>query len=355
MSVNSNRFSLCKRSNQIYYVSYYLNGRRKWKSTGASVKGEAFKALTQFKELLQARAGSVSLEQFNTQFLAYGEANYSPKTLTLYRAILTRFVSVVRNMSLRELNAQHIDRYKSKRLMALKERGKQEEQQKVSPTSVNVELRMLKAAFNTARRWKLLDSNPFEGVRLAGVPEREPLFFSPTDFEKLVACIKGNWLKEIVLFAVLTGMRRGELLNLRWQDVDLHTRTIQIHSTPTFRTKQDRKRAIPLNDRAFYLLQSRYGKDTSEYVFTLNGKQIFDGWLTHAFKKVVTRAKLGKEGLHFHSLRHTFASWLAQDGVSLYEVQKLLGHSSSSMTEVYSHLQPEQMHSTVNRIDITLS
>jgi integrase len=353
MSVNSNRFSVCKRCNQIYYIGYYLNGRRKWKSTGATVKAEALRALTQFKELLQARGGSVSLEQFNTQFLAYGETNYSPKTLTLYRAILTRFLCVVRNISLPELNPQHIDRYKSERLKTLKARGKQEEHQKVSPISVNVELRMLKAAFNTARRWKLLDSNPFEGVRLAEVPEHEPLYFSAGDFERLVGCIKENWLKEIVILAVLTGMRRGELLNLRWQEVDLQSRLIRIQSTPTFKTKQGRKRVIPLNDTAFYLLQSKHGKDTSDYVFTLNGKQVFDGWLTHAFKKAVRRAKLEMTGLHFHSLRHTFASWLVQDGVSLYEVQKLLGHSSSSVTEVYSHLQPEQMHSTVNRIRLS--
>lgn len=70
------------------------------------------------------------------------------------------------------------------------------------------------------------------------MPEREPLFFSSVDFEKLVGCINENWLKEIVLFAVLTGMRCGEPVNLRWPDVDLHTRTIQIHSTPRFITSK---------------------------------------------------------------------------------------------------------------------
>lgn len=66
--------------------------------------------------------------------------------------------------------------------------------------------------------------------------------------------------------------------------------------------------------------------------------------------------KLGlNEKLHFHSLRHTFASWLVQNGVSLYEVQKLLGHGNISVTQVYAHLQPERLHSTVNRISITLN
>jgi len=352
MSVNSNRFSLYKRSNQIYSIGYYQDGRRKWKSTGATVKTDALKALTQFKELLQERTRSVSLQQFVSEFLVYGEANYSRKTVTIYRTVLKRFVTLTGNVSLMELTPQHIDKYRAKRL---KDKTKSKHPRDLSAVSVNVEMRALKAAFNTAQRWKLLDANLFEGVSLAEVPERDPLFFSPSDFERLLQCIKENWLKEIVVFAVLTGMRRGELINLRWQDVDLHAKTIQIHSTSTFRTKQGRKRVIPLNDTAFYLVQSRHGKDTSDHVFTLNGKQIFDGWLTHAFKKAVRRAKLEKDGLHFHSLRHTFASWLVQDGVSLYEVQKLLGHSSSSVTEIYSHLQPEQMHSTVNRIDLQLN
>ena len=71
-------------------------------------------------------------------------------------------------------------------------------------------------------------------------------------------------------------------------------------------------------------------------------------------KKYVT--EIGLDGkLHFHSFRHTFASWLVQDGVSLYEVQKLLGHSNIAVTQVYSHLQPEGLHSTVNKISLTLN
>jgi site-specific recombinase XerD len=103
------------------------------------------------------------------------------------------------------------------------------------------------------------------------------------------------------------------------------------------------------------LLTSRQGKSASEFVFTLNDKPILKGWVTALFKKYVRRAKLSNGHLHFHSLRHTFASWLVQKGATLYEVQKLLGHRSSKVTEVYSHLQPEQMHSTVNRIDLQLN
>lgn len=158
-----------------------------------------------------------------------------------------------------------------------------------------------------------------------------------------------------VVFAVLTGMRRGEITNLRWQDVELSRKLIAIQSSPTFKTKQGKRRTIPLNETALYILNARHGKDTSEYVFTLNGKKIYDEWITHKFKYYVYEARLKDDRLHFHSLRHTFASWLVQDGVSIYAVKELLGHSDVKTTQVYSHLQPEQLHSTVNKIQIALN
>ena len=355
MSVQFTHFSLRKRSHQVYYISYYKDGKRHWKSTGVKTKPEALAALSKFKELIQTRARSVSLQQFISEFLAYGATVYTRHTLRLYKAILERFLATARNATLRELTPKHIEKYKAKRLTEVEQSQRKTVKTKTKPVTVNIDLRMLKAAFNKARSWKLIDSNPFEGVALAEVPERDPVFFTRSDFETLLQSITQKWLKEIVLMAILTGMRRGELLNLRWEQVDLQRGMIQIQSTPTFRTKQGRKRTIPLSETALYLLKSKHGKDTSAYVFTLNGKQIFDGWLTHAFKKAVMRAKIGKEGLHFHSLRHTFASWLVQDGVSLYEVQHLLGHSSSKVTEVYAHLQPSEMHSTVNRIEVPLN
>ena len=159
----------------------------------------------------------------------------------------------------------------------------------------------------------------------------------------------------MVIFAVLTGMRRGEITNLRWQDVDLTRKLLAIQSNPTFKTKSGKRRTIPLNETALYILSARHGKETSEYVFTLNGKKISEGWLTHAFKKAVYDLRLPDDRLHFHSLRHTFASWLVQEGVSIYAVKELLGHSDVKTTQVYSHLQPGELHSTVNKIQIALN
>ncbi|MFH0992290.1 MAG: site-specific integrase [bacterium] len=352
MSAQLNHFSLYKRSNQIYYIGYYQEGVRKWKSTGASVQPDALKALTEFKLLLQKRTSSITLEKFFDEFLAYGRTIYSPKTLSQYEGIFKMFKKEYPNSSLREINGKHIDFYKAKRL---REKKQQDKEQTVSPVSVNVELRMLRSAFNTARRWKLIEYNIFEGIQLARIPEQVPTFLSKSDFSKLLACIEEEWLKEIVTFAVLTGMRQGEIINLKWKHLNLQDRIIHLQSSPNFKTKQGKMRVIPLNETVFYMLQSKWEKNCSEFVFTLNGSQIKGCWLSHLFKKYVRKAKLENEKIHFHSLRHTFATWLVQDGVPIYEVQKLLGHSSISVTQVYSHLAASELHSAVNKIDLNLN
>jgi site-specific recombinase XerD len=114
-------------------------------------------------------------------------------------------------------------------------------------------------------------------------------------------------------------------------------------------------RIIPLNDTSLYLLQSRQGKDASGYVFSLNGKPIFADWITHLFKRYVRAANLSNQDIHFHSLRHSFASWLAQDGTSVYVIKDLLGHSDVKTTQIYSHLQPESLHSEVNKISVSMN
>jgi integrase len=223
--------------------------------------------------------------------------------------------------------------------------------EKHSPVTVNVELRTLRTAFNVAVRWELIDKNPFSKVQMASVPEAPPSYFTKEDFQKLLAMIAEEWLRDIVIFTVLTGLRRGEVVNLRWDQVNFDRKLIHIRSSPNFQTKTGKNRVVPLNEAAFQILSRRKREETSDYVFSINREPISGSWVSHRFLECLVDAGLGDTNLHFHSLRHTFASWLVQDGVSLYEVQKLLGHSSIAVTQVYSHLQPEQLHATVNRLD----
>ena len=87
----------------------------------------------------------------------------------------------------------------------------------------------------------------------------------------------------------------------------------------------------------------------------LNDRQLRADWVAHLFKRYVRKANLSNLDIHFHSLRHTFASWLVQDGTSIYIIKDFLGHSDVKTTAVYSHLQPTQLHSEVNKISIVLN
>jgi integrase len=343
MSANLTKLYLFKRSNGFYYILFEEEGRRRWKSTRCTFKADALKVLTQFDELLKTKPKTANLPQFTNDFLEFAKVNYTKPTVDIATIALNHLKTVAGECMLTSLTAQHLDRYKAKRLT-----------DGVSPVTVNVELRALRSIMNVALRWKLLESNPFAGLQLIRVPDVPPAYLSKQDLEKLLNLVNESWLRETILFAVLTGMRRGEIVNLRWQDVDLSRKLVFIQSNPTFKTKQGKRRTIPLSDVAYQMLSAKANHSGNEHVFTANGRGIAESWLTHRFKHYVRKSGLPK-GLHFHSLRHTFASWLAMDGVSLYAIQKLLGHSSSTVTQMYSHLQPEELHHTVNKLKIALN
>jgi site-specific recombinase XerD len=331
------KFCLFKRSNGYYYLVYEEDGRRKWKSTGTRLRTEAFRALTDFKSLLKSRFKTPLLSEFRRDFIAFAELNHAKTTRDLFAFSLSILQRLCGDLPLNSYNLRHIDIYKAQRVCV------------VSPVSVNVEMRALRSAFGYAVRWELLEKNPLSGVSLLRVPARVPAYFTAADFEKLLSVINQGWLKDIVLLSVMTGLRRGEVVNLRWKEVDLERGVLLVQSHESFRTKDGRMRIIPLTDEARALLLAKLGGEGSALVFTRNGEKISEDYLTKIFRIAVSNAELDGR-LHFHSLRHTFASWLVQNGAALYEVQVLLGHSNITVTQVYSHLKPEQLHNAVKRL-----
>jgi integrase len=331
---------------EVYYLWYTdAFGKRKKISTKSRLKSDALAFVRKFEsDTDPARKKSLSFSVFIQQFQSYAKSTYEAGTCELYRLSFKAFFEIIGDCALRSITAYEIDRFKST-LAA-----------RINPVTVNIRLAKLKAALNTAKRWGLLDKNPFEGVRMVSVPETIPIHLTEIEFRTLYSSIEEEWLRDVVLFAVLTGMRRGEIVNLHWKDVDATRKTIVIQSSPTYRTKQGRRRVIPMNDQVFALLESKraYGSDPTGLVFTLNGGKIFEDWITHKFKAYVRALLPGNAGVHFHSLRSTFATWLVQKSVSIYEVQKLLGHSSITVTQIYSHLAPNELHSTVNKIGVVL-
>jgi integrase len=213
-------------------------------------------------------------------------------------------------------------------------------------------MRALRAIMNVALRWTLIKENPFSRVQLCKIPKTTPKFLSRNDFKKLIDIVEELWLKEIIIFAILTGLRRAEITNLKWTNVDFTRKVISIESNQTFIVKSGRKRVVPLNEMVFQMLESKYQGKRTELVFALIDKKIMDDWVTRLFKWYVRKACLDDK-LKFHSLRASFASWFVMDGVPIYAVSKLLGHSEVSITQKhYAYLAPENLHNEINRISI---
>jgi integrase len=210
--------TLFKRQTGVYYIVYQENGKRRWKSTGKKRKNEAIKILVNFKKLTDPPPVRRTLAEFIVEHKRYAEAIYAKKTRQLYESSLHQFHTIVGNRHLTSYTERDVDFFKVAR------------KEQVSVTTVNIELRMLRAAFNTALKWKHLSESPFKGVRFFQVPDKEPPYLSKDEFQKLINIISENWLKDIVITGAMTGMRRGEIINLRWSDVNLKTRIVIVQS-----------------------------------------------------------------------------------------------------------------------------
>lgn len=360
--------SLFKR-NGIYYIVYTDESRtRKQKSTRCKHKPEAMIVLSRFTKFLaeERRHKSVSLTSFMKDFIKFAQGNLSKSSAEIYARTLQNFIRIVGDMSIGKVTAMHWDLFKTRRLnervslranydTAAQAAAALGKQHKVSATTVNVALRHLKAAMSTAARWQLIEKNPFEKLPLITVPKRTPAFLTKDDADRLLAAILDDWLKNFVIFAINTGMRRGEILALRWSDVDTVGRVARITNTVDFTTKSGEQRTVALNDAAVMVLKRCKRWTRHDFIFTCDrGRRLLPSRVTHAFKLAVRAAEL-PEGLHLHSTRHSFASLLVAGGTSLFTVSRLLGHANTKTSEIYSHLLPQHLQSEVDKINIGIN
>jgi integrase/recombinase XerD len=234
-------------------------------------------------------------------------------------------------------------------------------QQKVSKGYI-VYYRNLKAAFNKAKDWGYVKENYFTKVKLPKRQKLAPVFINSEQLLAICSQIKNKMVKDVVVFAFYTGMRLDEIVNLRWKNVDLQNRTITV-GDESFTTKGRNQRFIPMSEEALAsLLSQRERKNFTVNVLPFdfahgfvfckeNGEKFTGNYFSRRFKKACTASGIEKE-IHFHSLRHSFASNLVQKGVPLYSIKELLGHSSISTTEIYSHLNMDSLREAVKKLDV---
>jgi integrase len=232
----------------------------------------------------------------------------------------------------------------------------------ISTVSVNIELRHLKAAMGVAEKWKLVTANPFAKGSLVTIPQKTPAFLTVQDAEILISSITKEWLRDIVIFALNSGMRRNEILFLRWIDFDAENRVARITNRQGFHTKSGLERSVSLNDTAMMVLNRRKASSImSDYIFTDDiGRQLLPSRVTHAFKDAVRSSNLSpylQQHLHAHSLRHSFISQLAVLGTPAFLISRLAGHNSTQTTAIYMHLNPKlnSLHSEVSKLSFGMS
>lgn len=202
-----------------------------------------------------------------------------------------------------------------------------------SKSTVNRYLALLKIVFRLAADWGYSDSSPLKNVRLFSEKDTQKERYLTDAEERALLEHSTPRLRPIVLFALHTGMRRGEILSLKWADVDLSRKVIRVETA-----KNGRTRFIPINStlsEELDKLRSARGKSTLVFPYKS---------VRTAFENACKKAKLA---LRFHDLRHTFATRLVEKGVDLITVQHLLGHHSVTMTQRYTHSSDDRKMSAV--------
>jgi integrase len=224
---------------------------------------------------------------------------------------------------LSDITPKDIDDYKESRLAD------------VAPATVNRELEVLRHLFNLAERWKkFFGKNPVSQAGLLPLNNQLERILTPEEEERLLACSSPP-LRAILTCALNTGMRKGEIISLRWSNVDLENNVITLEHT---NTKSKKTIRIPINFKLRkLLLQQKLKSGGSDYVFLSSNGNPYKRHdsLKQAFGGACRRAEI--KGLRFHDLRHTAATRMVEEGVGIDKVSKILGHSSINMTMRYSH------------------
>ena len=214
----------------------------------------------------------------------------------------------------------------------------------VSVAYVNRELACLKCMFGLAMEGDYVAQNPVKKVKFEKENNSRTRFLEKEELKKLLECCDSR-LRPIVLLAVNTGMRKAEIQNLKWREVDFHRGFITL-----LRTKNGEVRNVPLNQTAKEALIAVPKNPESSYIFC-NSKGIPYNFGA-SFLTALKNAEI--TGFRFHDLRHTAASYLAMSGVDLNTIRDILGHKSLDMVLRYAHLSPAHQTNAVSRLDVQM-
>ena len=326
--------------------------------TGTGILGDAAWGKDVDAERKRSKAATLS-DYLNTVYGPWVKRHRKDGAATLAR-LTACFTKDMGGKKLPELTVWLVEKWRSARLKA----GR-------APSTINRDVTALKSALNRAVEWGYLDANPIAKVKPAKVDQKGVVRYLSGEEEsrlrdalvaredraraerananrwrekrgyptmpELYGCTYVDHLRPLVLLALNTGLRRGELFNLRWSHVDLDRAMLTVHGGGA---KSGQTRHVPLNTEAVAVLRDWQAttEKQSGYVFPGKDGARIDN-INKAWRAVIAAA--GITEFRFHDLRHTFASKLVMAGVDLNTVRELLGHGDLQMTLRYAHLAPE--------------
>ena len=312
-----------------WYIDYYYQGKRFREPAGTN-KRQALKALSARRgDIVHGRfrieevRPSPYFEDFSKQYLEWAKDNH--KAWKSMDAVRIRALSpFFKGKRLHHIIPFLIEGYKSLR------------KDKVKPATINRELTVLSSIFSRAVDWGLLIDHPMKGGKVKKLKEeslKERIL--SVDEDKTLLESSEPWIRDVLIVALDTGMRLGEILSLTWDQINLPRRTISVKHTKT-----GLERRVLMTERVYRSLTSRK-EQTSQTPLVFPGvKGNPRSRAETSFRRTCAKAQI--YGLRFHDLRHTCATRLVTGGIDLATVKKILGHSTIRTTERYLHPSSEE-------------
>lgn len=364
--------SIYKRG-RVWYLDVRAGGRRIRKRVGASKKVAELALRDAEVKIARDEFGfakqDASIDKFLRQFLEYSEANHTPTTSKRYRAVIDHFQRYLKQRPeiafLSQIGTREMDEFKVFRKgewvnpngdpVDSDEDVTEHTRRGARAHTINFEIGTLRTIFNMAIKWGYLRDNPTRNVRKLKVNDsKAPRFLTKKECQRLLE-VSPEPFRSIFFTFLNTGMRKAELENLEWSDVDFKRRKIRIRRKEFWQPKTG-EREIPMNQGVYDLLQSLKTENEaglkSDFVFPHRDGSRIKEKLRDQLIRFAQRAKI-KDLTKLHSLRHTFASHLVMSGVDLPTVQKLMGHSDIQTTMIYAHLAPDHLAEAVERLQLT--
>lgn len=327
--------SLFQRKSGIYVVQYKNSqGRTITKSTGTRSKKQA----KLFKKDIEVQIDKgvirdpkyVSLKLYYQEYLR-DISHLQKKTQASYECVTKRFIS--------HIDRKLISSITHKDIVSFLDLYSQH-----APKTYNNALITLKRFFRCAVQRGYLAKNPLDEIHQKKVPHAQPKFFTDDEYRRIELSAENKPVYSMIVTARYTGLRLGELLALEWEDFDWNRKLVRVVNKPHHTIKNYQNRIVPISDELKRKLQPYVQKEGICFP-TFSGKRKGQRYVSDGPKRLL-RKVFKEAGIErnrrfgWHDFRHTFASRLVQEGVSIYKVCKWLGHANVSTTQIYAQFAP---------------